>query len=76
MKKYFKEIAILIAQLLMFYVFPLTAEPTDAMGMVFINYSCNLHTCDNYGQCIKEKSQVCVSAFGFCSFYSFRFHLL
>ena len=32
MKKYFKEIAILIAQLLMFYVFPLTAGPTDAMG--------------------------------------------
>ena len=36
MKKYFKEIAILIAQLLMFYVFPLTAGPTDAMGMVFL----------------------------------------
>ena len=33
---YFKEIAILIAQLLMFYVFPLTAGPTDAMGMVFL----------------------------------------
>ena len=36
LKKYFKEIAILIAQLLMFYVFPLTAGPTDAMGMVFL----------------------------------------
>ena len=36
MKKYFKEIAILIAQLLMFYVFPLPAGPTDAMGMVFL----------------------------------------
>lgn len=36
MKKYRKEIVILIAQLLMFYVFPLTAGPTDAMGMVFL----------------------------------------
>ena len=36
MKKYFKEIAVLIAQLLMFYVFPLAAGPTDAMGMVFL----------------------------------------
>lgn len=36
MKKYWKEIAVLIAQLLMFYVFPLTAGPTDVMGMVFL----------------------------------------
>lgn len=36
MKKYWKEMTILIAQLLMFYVFPLTAGPTDAMGMVFL----------------------------------------
>lgn len=36
MKKYWKEIAVLIAQLLMFYVFPLTAGPTDIMGMVFL----------------------------------------
>ena len=35
MKKYWKEIAVLLAQLLLFYVFPLTAGPTDAMGMVF-----------------------------------------
>ena len=56
MKKYFKEIAILIAQLLMFYVFPLTAGPTDAMEWCF-NYSCNLRTCDNYGQCIKKKAK-------------------
>lgn len=36
MKKYLKEIIILILQLLMFYVFPLFAGPTDAIGMVFL----------------------------------------
>ena len=36
MKKYLKEILILLIQLFMFYVFPLTAGPTDAMGMVFL----------------------------------------
>lgn len=36
MKKYLKEIIILIIQLFMFYVFPLFAGPTDAMGMVFL----------------------------------------
>lgn len=36
MKKYLREIAVLIAQLSMFYLFPLTAGPTDAMGMVFL----------------------------------------
>ena len=36
MKKYFKEIIILLIQLCMFYIFPLFAGPTDAMGMVVI----------------------------------------
>lgn len=36
MKKYLKEIIILIIQLFMFYIFPLFAGPTDAMGMVFL----------------------------------------
>lgn len=36
MNKYRKEIFILILQLFMFYVFPLFAGPTDAIGMVFI----------------------------------------
>ena len=36
MKKYLKEIVILIIQLFMFYIFPLFAGPTDAMGMVFL----------------------------------------
>lgn len=36
MKKHWKEITILFLQLLMFYGFPLTAGPTDGMGMVFL----------------------------------------
>jgi len=36
MKKYLKEIIIVILQLLLFYIFPLTAGPTDAMGMVLL----------------------------------------
>lgn len=34
--KYFKEIIILIIQLAMFYLFPLSAGPTDGMGMVVL----------------------------------------
>ena len=36
MKRYLKEIVILISQLFMFYISPLFAGPTDAMGMVLI----------------------------------------
>jgi len=36
MKKYLKEIIILIIQLIMFYLFPLIAGPTDVMGMIII----------------------------------------
>ena len=36
MKKYLKEIIILLIQLFMFYIFPLFAGPTDAMGMVIL----------------------------------------
>lgn len=36
MKKYSKEIIILLIQLYMFYIFPLFAGPTDAMGMVLL----------------------------------------
>ena len=36
MKKYLKEIIILLIHLVMFYLFPLTCGPTDAMGMVLI----------------------------------------
>ena len=34
MKRFCKEIIILLIQLFMFYIFPLFAGPTDAMGMV------------------------------------------
>ena len=36
MKKYFKEFIVLVLQLFMFYIFPLFAGPTDAMGMVLL----------------------------------------
>ena len=36
MRQYIKEIIILIFQLFMFYIFPMFAGPTDAMGMVFL----------------------------------------
>lgn len=36
MKKYWKEFLAVLVQLAMFYLFPLTCGPTDAMGMVFI----------------------------------------
>jgi len=36
MKKYAKELVILLLQMLMFYIFPLFAGPTDAMGMVVL----------------------------------------
>ena len=36
MKKYLKEIIILLLQVFMFYISPLFAGPTDTMGMVFL----------------------------------------
>ena len=36
MKRFIKEIIILLIQLFMFYIFPMFAGPTDAMGMVFL----------------------------------------
>lgn len=36
MKKYLKEIIVLLIQLFMFYIFPMFTGPTDAMGMVFL----------------------------------------
>ena len=35
MKKYLKELIIFILQLCMFYIFPMFAGPSDAIGMVF-----------------------------------------
>jgi len=36
MKRFIKEIIILLIQLFMFYIFPLFAGPTDAIGMVLL----------------------------------------
>ena len=36
MKRYINEIVILLIQLFMFYIFPMFAGPTDAMGMVLL----------------------------------------
>ena len=36
MRKYLKEIIVVLIQIFMFYIFPLFAGPTDAKGMVFI----------------------------------------
>ena len=36
MKKYLKEIILLLIQLFMFYIFPMFAGPTDAIGMVIL----------------------------------------
>lgn len=36
MKKYLKELIILLMQLFMFYIFPLFAGPTDMFGMVVL----------------------------------------
>ena len=36
MKKFRKEILILLLQVFFFYIFPIFAGPTDAMGMVFV----------------------------------------
>lgn len=36
MKRYLKEIIILLLQLFMFYIFPLFSGSTDAMGMVLL----------------------------------------
>lgn len=36
MKKYLKEIIVLIIQLFMFYIYPVFCGPTDAMAMVII----------------------------------------
>lgn len=36
MKRFLKELIILSIQIFMFYIFPLFAGPTDAMGMVIL----------------------------------------
>ena len=55
MKRFIKEIIILIIQMIMFYIFPLFAGPTDAMGMVFIIIFATLLLSAILGGISKEK---------------------
>ena len=55
MKRFIKEIIILIIQIFMFYIFPLFAGPTDAMGMVFIIIFATLLLSAILGGISKEK---------------------
>lgn len=55
MKRFIKEIIILIIQIFMFYIFPLFAGPTDAMGMVFIIIFTTLLLSVILGSISKEK---------------------
>ena len=36
MKKYYREIIILLIQIFMYYIFPIFAGPTDAIAMVLL----------------------------------------
>ena len=55
MKKYLKELIILLIQLFMFYIFPLFAGPTDIMGMVVIIILITLILSIIIGNLSKEK---------------------
>ena len=55
MKRYLKEIIIFMLQLFMFYIFPLFAGPTDAMGMVLLIIVSTLLLSIIIGSISKEK---------------------
>jgi len=55
MKKYIKELIILIIQLFTFYICPLFAGPTDAMGMVLLIILATLILSIIIGSFSKEK---------------------
>ena len=55
MKRYLKEIIIFMLQLFMFYIFPLFAGPTDAMGMVLLIILSTLLLSIIIGSISKEK---------------------
>jgi len=55
LKKYLKEIIIILIQLFMFYIFPLFAGPTDAMGMVLLIILSTLLLSIILGNISKEK---------------------
>ena len=55
MKKYLKEIIILLIQLFMFYIFPLFAGPTDVIAMVLLILLSTLLLSIIMGSVSKEK---------------------
>lgn len=55
MKRFIKEISILLIQLFMFYIFPLFAGPTDALGMVLLIILSTLVLSIIIGSVSKEK---------------------
>ena len=55
MRRYIKEIVILMFQLFMFYIFPLFAGPTDAIGMVLLIILATLLLSIIIGSVSKEK---------------------
>ena len=55
MKRYLKEIIIFMLLLFMFYIFPLFAGPTDAMGMVLLIIVSTLLLSIIIGSISKEK---------------------
>ena len=55
MRRYLKESIILLVQLFMFYIFPLFAGPTDAMGMVLLIISATFLLSAVIGCISKEK---------------------
>ena len=55
MKRFIKEIIILIIQMFMFYIFPLFTGPTDVMGMIVIIIFATLLLSAILGGISKEK---------------------
>lgn len=59
MKKYIKEIVILLIQLFMYYIFPIFAGPTDIMGMVVLIILATFVLSIIIGSITKEKIKFC-----------------
>ena len=57
MKKYLKEIIILIIQLIVFYLLPLTAGPADTMGLIVLIILCTFILSFILGIISKEKTK-------------------
>ena len=55
MKRYLKELIILLLQLILFYIFPLFSGPTDMMGMIILILLLTLVLSIIIGSISKEK---------------------